>query len=289
MKKRPSVLLPILLFLIYYSTLHLLAWYGVDLEQPSALTAVVLTLFYYPFMFACLVIFNGFQGFTLKDLGFKRVKGWPRLALLGVILGAVSSLSLMALFGLFRWAGLVSVLSLPATETPAVVMIATLLITFEVLLVLAAVEEAAFRGYIQRIFKLRYGYLKSLIVASLLFAMAHFSFVTIIKVWQLLPGATWSIVQVQLINAFLGILPAGFFFGYIYFKTRQNLICPISFHATHNFFLILTQTLLNSFVSLTFLTSPGWSIFILLLWVAVVWSSILLLLNRFKIKGKPRQ
>ncbi|MEW6592555.1 MAG: CPBP family intramembrane glutamic endopeptidase [Candidatus Hadarchaeota archaeon] len=217
------------------------------------------------------------------------MKGWPRLAFLGVILGTVSSLSLMALFGIFRWAGLVSVLSIPTAETPAVVIIATLLITFEVLLVLAAVEEAAFRGYIQRVFNLRYGFLKSLVAASLLFAIAHFSFVTIIKLSQLAPVMTWNLIQVQLINTFLGVLPAGFFFGYVYYKTRQNLICPISFHATHNFFLILIQTLLNSYVSLAFLTTPGWSILILLLWMAIVWSAMLLLLKHFKIKGKLRQ
>lgn len=263
-------LLPSLLFLvILFASSQLLAWFGVEIITEISVIFVIL-IGYYLFMLVCLVIFNRFQGLTLGDMGFKRVGGSSRLAFLGIVLGAVSSFLLVVLFGLVQWTGIVIVPPLGISRPELATLFILALILFPSLLAVAVVEEGAFRGYIQRIFGLKYGFIPALLLASLLFAVMHFPFAGIIKIHQSMPELVSPALQIYSINVLFGILPLGIFFGYVYFKTGQNLICPILFHTIHNFLLILTQVFLGMYVLTVILLAPWLSLFLFLSWIAVL-------------------
>jgi membrane protease YdiL (CAAX protease family) len=282
-KKRPSVLLSLLLFFIFLITLQALSWFGVEITQVSPWVFIILMFLYYPFMFVCLIFFNRFQGFTLKKMGFRRPRNSSRLMLFGIFLGAVSSVSIVVYFGIFQRAAAIPVPITPRGADPLAEAI-TFAILLPLLLAFAAIEEGIFRGYIQRVFRLRYGFVTALLVASFLFAIIHFPFAGIVQVYNIVPAQTWDVALVYLINMFFAILPLGLFFGYVYRKTGENLICPVAFHATYNFLSVLAQYYLGMNLFSTLILAPGGSVLVLLLWAATVGAVIFLTRSFLKVK-----
>jgi len=279
--KKKSLVPPLILFGIVWILTETLNWFGINISQFSVWVVVVLLFLYYPLMFTCLALFNKFQGFKFKSLGFYRVKKTSRLVFVGICLGLTGSLSLFLLFHLFQWAGIIPEFSLSLSlDVPSYVLLAWFWVSVLIMLGAAAVEEGIFRGYIQRVFRLRMNAHRSLFLASSLFAIAHFSVMMTIKSFQTTPQMFQSTVLVSLINVFGAIFPLGIFLGYTYFKTKGNLICPVVFHATHNLSVLWIQYLTNSYMGLTFLTAPAWSIVILILWI-IITGKVVLKLERF--------
>lgn len=84
-------------------------------------------------------------------------------------------------------------------------------------------SESVFRGYIQTIFTKAHGFLKALLVSSVMFTLYNFSF---------LPYTSFDMVII-FSNA-LFFLFQGIFLGF-FFQETGTLICPIMFYTTVSF------------------------------------------------------
>jgi membrane protease YdiL (CAAX protease family) len=116
-------------------------------------------------------------------------------------------------------------------------------LAFALQLVLATfgsfVEEVAYRGYVQTRISSRYGLIAGIFTASLFWFLQHIQFFQI--------GWIENFFETR----FLDLMFGGFFLGYLYFKSKENIWSVFSFHALGDIFDVSIPTVItaSSFVA----------------------------------------
>lgn len=224
-----KILKSILLFLCVFVIAQIENWIPLSLRwQEWAVIGSMAGM--YLVIFLCVYVFAKTDKISLRKLGFRKVANWKSLMLAGGLVGFVAQLTILLLVAavssiyFFEYLGY-------SIAAPLHIFIPLLLIGGPVA---GIVEEAAFRGYIQRTLTARQGFIKALIITSALFAVTHITFYSIYL--ASVQGVLGTVLSYILINTLLSLFPLGIFLGYAYQKTRQNLICPICLHTINNVF-----------------------------------------------------
>jgi membrane protease YdiL (CAAX protease family) len=152
------------------------------------------------------------KGATLKDLGIKNVKLKilvivSFLAIFLVLLGALIQIAEIIVFGPDPMTDPYYEAFAPRNLFQLVILI------FISLIFVGPIEELSFRGFIQKGFENSFGKFKGLIVASLLFGLAH-GFNTL-----------YAIIPITVIGLVL---------GYVWQKTDGNTISSALMHGVYN-------------------------------------------------------
>jgi len=220
----------ILLFLCVFITVQVGNWVQFSFLVGQKWAILGSTALLYFVIFLCVLAFVRKDKISFKKLGFRKVANWKSLMLAGGLVGFVAQLTIFLLVAsistifFFEYFGY-------SIVTPLHFFIPFLLVGGPVA---AIVEEAAFRGYIQRTLTARHGFTKALVITSVLFAVTHIIFYVIYL--ASIQGVLKAALKYYLVGTLLSLLPLGFFMGYTYRKTGQNLICPISIHTMYNAF-----------------------------------------------------
>jgi membrane protease YdiL (CAAX protease family) len=90
----------------------------------------------------------------------------------------------------------------------------------------AFAEEVAYRGYVQTRISSKHGYAVAIFVATLLFSLQH------IHIFQL----SW--IDKFLQTQFLHVMLFGFFTGYLFLRSKENIWSVFSFHGLINIFAV---------------------------------------------------
>jgi membrane protease YdiL (CAAX protease family) len=174
-------------------------------------------IIYYLAFMTVTFLFVGKFDFTL--VGLKRIDSWKKLLLMGIflaILGAVLKLAFVkGTFGQSFYSAPYYVI------VPAFLFLGTLI---------ALAEESAFRGYVFKNFSEKLPLMIAILVASFLFGIYHINYPDLnfstLPFWTLYAGQA---------------LTGGVIMILLFYRTGNNLIAPIGYHATN---IIIGQVIL---------------------------------------------
>ena len=173
----------------------------------------VFYLGFYVLVFAALFLFvKLIDRASLYEIGLWKATRWQAYIMLGIVF-AFSARFLEVLSFLFAGAR-ITVLPYPSLPIVLFFIVDTLFV--------GLAEEGVFRGYIQRHLTHNHGFIKALLVSSILFKMYHLNFFE----------ASLS----DLASSFLVLPSFGLFAGYFYYKTEENLLGTIGFHMFYDLF-----------------------------------------------------
>jgi membrane protease YdiL (CAAX protease family) len=232
----------------------------------------------YLVIFLCVYAFARTDKISLRKLGFRRVANWKSLMLAGGLVGFVAQLTIFLLVAAVSTIYFFEYFGFPIT-TPLHIFIPLLLIGGPAA---AVVEEAAFRGYIQKTLTARLGFIRALMITSVLFAVTHIIFYVIYL--AAVQGMLETALKLYLITTLLSLFPLGVFLGYAYQKTGQNLICSISIHTINNvfgLFLIFYSTYALSIATIEYSTLILISLIRAGVTAAVLWALLYKICERF--------
>ncbi|MEW6222123.1 MAG: type II CAAX endopeptidase family protein [Candidatus Hadarchaeota archaeon] len=222
---------PVMMFLVF----ALFAWLSVVIQWEAglgadALTAVTIIL--YVVIFATLLIFLRQDGERVDSLGF-RVAGSGKVLLFSAFLGIFFQI----LWMIIASAATGAVFDFSAT--PAGTFLVSVLVNA---VLVAFVEECAFRGYIQRKFTGAYGPLQAIVVTAILFMLPHIQVYSYMKLTdpaiQLAQGITAAqaadVILIQAAQTITVITGLGIFTGYMYHESGQSIFPPVLLHMMFN-------------------------------------------------------
>ncbi|MDI6884035.1 MAG: type II CAAX endopeptidase family protein [Hadesarchaea archaeon] len=231
---------------------------------------ILLTVGFYVIIFLVVFALLRKEGEGISSLGF-RVSGLTLIPL-AVVFGFVAQLIWILILSVAG--GLVFDFgALPAGTFLALVLVDAVLVAF--------VEESAFRGFIQRKLTAGYGFIRSLILTSFLFMIIHIQFYIFLRLMDpsVMQQATqlfgitaeqvWTIMLTGLTQTVIMIFALGLFLGYIYHKSNQNLVTAAIFHITFNIGGLIVLSYSNA--QLVALSLDYWLFVVLIvIWAAIV-------------------
>lgn len=157
---------------------------------------------------------------TFANIGFRRTEKWRKHFILGLILAIFHNATIL-MFSIFILKIEHGFYYLPFYIHIPVYFVAFLLISVS--------EEGIFRGCILGGLLNRYKARFSIVFSSLLFSIYHFSYFSLLD-W---PYGTLITTMRAFCIFMVGILNA-----YFYYKTDRNLLGPVTYHFSYNFFFI---------------------------------------------------
>ncbi|MEM1558006.1 MAG: type II CAAX endopeptidase family protein [Thermoproteota archaeon] len=160
---------------------------------------------------------------TLANIGFRRTEKWRKHFILGLILAVFHNATIL-MFSIFilkiehRFYYLPFYINIP--------------VYFVVFLLLSVSEEVIFRGCILGELLNRYETKVSIIFSSLLFSIYRFSYFSLPSLLSWPYGTLMTTMQT------FSIFMVGILNSYFYYKTDRNLLGPITYNFSYNFFFV---------------------------------------------------
>jgi membrane protease YdiL (CAAX protease family) len=198
------------------------------------LSSVVIALLIFALGFVVpLYYLRNTKGLSLRVLGL--ALGSKRNAVVTVALTIAYGILVFIQIGYWEWIGFISLVDfMPGTDPFALIPIAFLFGIFFSLIAAALPEELVFRTVLQSYFSKRNGRLMGILIASLIFGLAHM--LTNIVAYQSYYGIyalTPEILGFALAQSFLFQAQIGLILGVAWERTR-SLLLPVMLHSIHN-------------------------------------------------------
>lgn len=156
------------------------------------------------------------EGRALRDLGLRLGDSWRRALVLGLLVGCVVPTACIALQWILGW---ITVQRNVWIDSPGSLLVTTA----GFMLLVAFVEELAYRGFYLQCFCLRARFGAALVLSSLLFSLNHLPAMFHAR----LPLIFFPIT---LLNLFI----LGTTFGLGFYRTRRSLWFPVSLHFAYD-------------------------------------------------------
>ncbi|NVM54968.1 MAG: CPBP family intramembrane metalloprotease [Candidatus Helarchaeota archaeon] len=208
------VFLLIFVLIMIFRTLILLK-YGLPLEKTPMLFLIVLQIIF-------------LEGFYLSDFGFHSNKFWRQVGFTFALLSIVGLLVIVVFSAAVFSLALSGILDLSdLTSTPLSINWYGLASFPFQLLCVGISEELIFRGYFYTKLRSNLGYIKSILISSIIFGLFHMA-------WYIDPNSPWFISDWSQMASHVG---STFIFGVcmcIIYERTQSLICPILIHGLFN-------------------------------------------------------
>jgi len=176
----------------------------------------VFYLGFYVLMFGMLILFvKVIDRSSLRETGLRKASRWKLYLILGALFAFLARFS-----EIFIYLILGGTIRLEEYSPPFIIIF----FVIDTLMVGLA-EEGVFRGYIQRHLAHNHGFIKALLVSTSLFHAYHVNFYR----------ATFSDIALTILVG--PFIPGfGMFAGYLYYKTGENLLGPVTLHMFYDLF-----------------------------------------------------
>ena len=208
------VFLLLFVLIMIFRTLILMK-YGLPFEKTPMIFFIVLQI---------IIV----EGFYLSDFGFHSNKLWRQIAFTFVLLLVVGFLFLAVIIPLIFGLDLAGIINLSTLlGTPITINWYGLLSFPFQLLCVGISEELLFRGYFYTKLRSNLGYIRSILISSILFGIFHVA-------WYFDPNSPWFISDWGQMAFHVGYT---FIFGVcmcIIYERTKSLICPIIIHGLFN-------------------------------------------------------
>jgi len=277
LKQFSSLNRPIRLYLIFF----VIAWLSHLIQWESGLSQsamILITAFFYILIFLVVIRFITKDGEPIQSMGLQ-LAGFGKIIFLAAAMGLISQII---------WAVLISaatgVLVFDINAMPVEMFFAQILV---MAFLTAFVEESAFRGYIQKRLTNVYGFSFSLVIVSILFMLPHFQVYSYYKLadpaLQAAIGVTSEqvakVVTSAVIQTAISITALGFFTGYLYNKSGQNVVVPVAFHTTFNIGGLFLLSFSNVQTA-SLLLDNGLFVAMWIIWTAIVAALVLVTVKK---------
>ncbi len=170
---------------------------------------------FYVLIFATLVLFvRVIDRSSLNEIGLRKAPKWKAYVLLGVLFAFLARFSEILIYLLLG--GTLRFYGYPSPFIIVFFIVDTLIV--------GLAEEGIYRGYIQKHLTHNHGFIPALLVSTILFKIYHVNFFSV------------NFSDVAIISLIIPFPSFGMFAGYLYYKTRENLLGPIVLHMFYDLF-----------------------------------------------------